>query len=105
MNDPYIIRFVNEQVRPLAETLRGLKARIDACMTQWHGAGVGTAMTADLQEPIEDGREAEGVSRLVCNDVVGLVNQLEAIQTQLNQAGVANVVQKPCVRPLTIAGE
>lgn len=100
ITNPEDIRYCNETVRPLAEHVRSLKANIDSAMSRWHAGGVGARFVAALGETVEDGRESEGVSRLTGNDVVGLVVQLEAIQTLLNQSGVPAVVAKPCVRDL-----
>ena len=95
------IRFTNEVVRPAAEKLRALKAEFDAHMLSWHG-GLGAIFTDDMAGLVDDGRDNEGVSRLTGNDVVGLVNQISALQTQLDGVGVMNVITKPCVRPLYV---
>ena len=95
------IKFVNEQIRPTAEKLRALQAELSAMLTTWHN-GTGAAMTADLAAPIDDGREAEGISRLTCNDVVNLMAAVTDVQSALNEAGRAAVIAKPCVRPLKV---
>ena len=96
------IKFVNEQVRPAAEKLRALQAELNAMLTTWH-SGIGTAMTADLAAPIEDGREAEGISRLTANDVVNLMAAVTDVQAALDEVGRAAVIAKPCVRPLRVS--
>ena len=101
ITDPEAIKFVNEQIRPLAESVRALKARIDATTVKWF-AGLNTVIGTSADDTIEDGRDAEGVSRLTSADVVALLTQLLAIQTALNQGGVAAVVEKPCVRALKV---
>ena len=93
------IRFTNEVIRVKAEQLRGLKAEIDALMAAWFG-GINTLIPNDAGEALEDGREAEGVSRLTGADINALVTQLAGIQTALNAGGVADVISKPCVRTL-----
>lgn len=102
MNNPEVIRFVNEQVRVMAERLRGLKAECDAMDARWQSS-IGTVVSANLAEAVEDGREADGVSRLTCNDVVLLMAQVEAFIAQLNGAGVGAVIAKPCVNPLRVS--
>lgn len=102
ITDPQAIRFTNEVVRPMAEKLRGLKVEIDAALTTYN-AGVGDIFYNASAEIIDDGRANEGVSRLTGNDILLLITQLQTIQTQLNAGGVANVIAKPCVRPLTIS--
>ncbi len=101
MDDKEAVKFVNEQIRPMAERLRALKVEIDAMTTTWH-SGIGALMMADLSGQIQDGRESEGVSRLTANDVVGLMATVEAIQTTLGETGRAAVISKPCVRPLRV---
>ncbi|TXT66140.1 MAG: hypothetical protein BAJALOKI3v1_50140 [Promethearchaeota archaeon] len=94
------IKFCNEQIRPLSEKFRALKAEVDATLVDWNG-GIGTTIGSSADDSIADGREAEGISRLTAADVANLVTQLQAYQTQLDQAGVADVINKPCVRPLS----
>lgn len=100
INDPEAIRFCNEVVRPICERLRALKADIDAMRAAYDG-GIGEHFFGHGAEPIEDGRAAEGVSRLDGNDVLAFVDlvpyQLKAF---FDAAGVQNVISKPCVRTL-----
>ena len=95
------IKFTNEQIRPLAESVRALKVRIDAASTKWFG-GLNTIIGTSAADIIEDGRAAEGVSRITSADVVAVMTQLLALQTALNQGGVAGVIEKPCVRAIGI---
>jgi hypothetical protein len=99
ITNPQAIRFSNEQIRPMAEKIRGMKAEIDALMVDWFG-GTNALFPNDNAEMVEDGREAEGVSRLDGEDIVGLVTVISDLQTRLNQAGYADRIAKPCVRPL-----
>ena len=99
--DPQAIRFVNEEIRPLAEGLRAYKARVDAALLTWNG-GINTTIGTEAGDIVQDGREDQGVSRLSGADVTNFVAKLEALQTQLDQAGVAQVVNKPCVRTLEV---
>ncbi len=94
------IVFTNEIIRPTAQKIRALKAELDSHILKWYG-GLGALFTGDLSGLVEDGRESEGVSRLTGNDIVGLANQMVALQTLLNTAGVMDVISKPCVTPLT----
>ncbi len=94
------IRYTNEVIRPLAEEFRALKVRVDAALVQWF-AGMDKTITNDASA-VKDGRDSEGVSRLSGSDIVNFISQLAAFQAQLNAAGVANVVAKPCVRALSV---
>jgi hypothetical protein len=96
ITDARVIRFVNEQVRPLAEEARALKARIGSLTTDWFGGlNLVVLNTPDL---IADGRDAEGVSRLTGADVNSAVSNLIAAHDAIND----QIVAKPCVRPLQV---
>lgn len=99
ITDPQAIAFTNH-VRSIAEKMRALDAVIDSSIVDWFN-GISELIPND-SSPIDDGREAEGVSRLVGSDVVNLITQMLAYQTQLDQSGVAGVIALPCVRPLEV---
>lgn len=60
MNNPEVIRYVNEVVRPKSEQLRDLRDDIANALATRHD-GIGAAVTADLAAAVEDGREAQGL--------------------------------------------
>ena len=100
ITDPEAIRFCNEVVRPLCERVRGLRADINSARAAYD-AGIGDLFFSHGAEAVSDGREAEGVSRLVGNDVLAFVALvLDSMKNTLNDAGNAAVVAKPCVRAL-----
>ncbi|CAN0063983.1 unnamed protein product [Phaeothamnion confervicola] len=90
ITDAEAIRFANEVLRPLCEEARALAARCVALSTVWFG-GI-NATFAGATDTLEDGRAAQGVSRLTGADVTNAVAQLLGID--LN----AEIIQKPCVR-------
>jgi hypothetical protein len=87
------IRLVNEQVRPLCEKVRALTAEIAAMKTTWDG-GINAVIGSNANDTLEDGREAEGVSRLNALQITQAVGQLTGITPN------AEIIAKPCVRPL-----
>lgn len=95
------IRYANEIVRPLAEEMRALDYRIQAALTTWY-ATIAAVVPVDADAVLQDGREADGVSRLTGNDINLLVAQLAAYKTAMDGAGVRNVIAKPTVRALTV---
>ena len=101
ISDPQAIRFVNEKVRPIAEQIRALKATIDVVLIEWNGQ-ISPLVTNDSQA-VADGRDAEGASRLTGADVINLITALQGLQTRLDQAGVRDVISKPCVRPFNVS--
>lgn len=98
--NPETLRFIREVVRPMAERFRALKAETDDALINWF-SGINADVPNDAT-PVDDGREAEGVSRLVGSDVHNLVTQMAAFQAQLNQSDVDKVIEKPCVRSLEV---
>lgn len=99
ITNPQASKFANEQVRPQAERIRALKAEIDAMMVQWFG-GMAELIPDSAQESLEDGREAQGVSRLTGADIRSFIVVAQALQTTLDTAGYAGVISKPTVRPM-----
>jgi len=96
-----VIVYNNESIRPLAEKMRSLDAEIDAALVTYNiqiSAAISGNVDGDI---IEDGREGDGVSRMTKSDLTNFVTQLQAYQTQLNLAGVADVISKPTVRVLS----
>ncbi len=103
ITDPRAIKFANEQVRPLAESLRAIKARIEAAKNDWSAdgnaiAGLFAGDQAASDGRLEDGRDAEGVSRLIGYNVAQFMDVLTAVETAIND----QIVALPCVRPLEV---
>lgn len=98
ITDPEAIRFVNEVIRPLCEERRSHDVRINALAVQWF-LGMNTVFATGT-DTVEDGREAEGVSRLTASDVTNAVSQLIKIATGQAAADNTEILQKPCVRQL-----
>lgn len=99
MNDPQGIRFVNEVVRPLAEQLRANKVKLEAIKVEWEN---GVSDLFSKGGDIEDGREAEGVSRLTCDDVNNFMAQVLKIALGGAAALDEAIIAKPCVRALEV---
>lgn len=93
--DPQAIKFVNEQVRPLCEQARALIAKINAMQTQWF-AGINT-LTPNDGSLVQDGRDADGSSRLTGAQVNSAVGNLTAMVTASN----SQIISTPCVRSLS----
>jgi hypothetical protein len=97
ITDPEAIKFVNEYIRPMCETLRYMKARGDDFALKW--AGVSGSFPFDPTEIVEDGRENQGVSRLTGADIVSVARVFDTLLGDLDPLAQA-VIAKPCVRPL-----
>lgn len=101
ITNPLAIAFSDEQLRPLCEKARNLKAEIDALGVAWFN-GVNALFPND-STVLDDGRAAGGVSILTGANVNNAITQLLALQNVLNQSGVAQVIALPCVRPLRVS--
>jgi len=98
--DPIVIKFCNEQLRPLAETLRDGKvfgAEVRAVWDDQVAALVAANVDADL---IDDGRDAEGISRLTKADLVGFMAVVTAMAGSLDAPGTMAIIRKPAVRTI-----
>lgn len=101
ITDQRAITFSNQVVRVLCERVRALKQDIDAGLNIWNNGVVSGLFPNDAGSPLIDGRAGgEGIQNLTGADVNSVMSVLTTMQTQLNGAGVATVIQKPCVRPL-----
>ncbi len=100
ITNPEAISFVNAQVRPMCEKIRALKAELDAMRTTYD-AGVGSYFYGHGAEAIEDGRDAEGISRLTGDDILSFVSIAPyALKALLDTSGYPEAISKPCVRAL-----
>ncbi|MCK4658078.1 MAG: hypothetical protein KAV82_01025 [Phycisphaerae bacterium] len=103
MSDPIVnpeaIVFVNERLRPICERLEGLHAEFGSLWCKWL---LVSEHFGDTQAVVDDGRESEGVSRLLGGDVGNVMAQIQSLSTLLNGAGVMDVIRKPTVRPLPV---
>lgn len=99
-SDPRAISYINASLRPAAESVRNLKAQIDAMLINWNA-------TIDPMVPndgtaVVDGRDAEGINRPTSAQVRTFVGYLTTLQTQLNGANVAAGIAIMCVRALQV---
>lgn len=94
ITDPEVIKFVNEEVRPLAEEYRAIKIKSAQIVARWFGNNINGRVPND-STTLNDGRDAEGVSRLTGADINSLIGQAANIASQFN----TDICEKPCVRP------
>ena len=93
---PEEIKFVNEYIRPMCENVRFMKARGDDFAIKW--AGLSGGFPNDTS-PVEDGRDAEGISRLTGADINAVADVFNTLLGDIGATAEA-VIAKPCVRPL-----
>ena len=96
ITDPEAIKFVNEYIRPMCETIRHMKVRGDDFALKW------AELSADFPNDtsvVEDGRDAEGISRLTGADINAVAVFFSTILGDIGTREM-QVIAKPCVRPL-----
>ena len=98
---PEEIKFVNEYIRPMCETIRYMKARGDDFAIKWAGLSGGFPNDTSV---VEDGRDAEGISRLTGADINAVATVFNTLLGDID-ATAETVIAKPCVRPLLYSGE
>lgn len=100
ITDPLVIRFVNEQIRPYAEILRALASRT-ADMRSSYGVQVEPLLVAAGNvptDPVMDGREDQGVSRLTLDAITDIMALADTVDTFLSGAVTNAAVTLPTVR-------
>lgn len=93
---PEEIKFVNEYIRPMCENIRYMKARGDDFALKW--AQLSSSFPNDTTA-VEDGRDAEGISRLTGADINAVATVFNTLLGDIDATAEA-VIAKPCVRPL-----
>jgi hypothetical protein len=92
IDDPQAIKFVNENIRPMCEITEDLVASISTLTTAWFG-GLNLLFPND-GTLVDDGREAEGVSRLTGANI----NSVMGILIAIGNASNSEIINKPTVR-------
>ncbi len=78
--------------------MESLKVKFDVAITKWNG-GIGLNFTtAPQDELVEDGRDAEGVSRLTCFEVIQFFEQMSKTSSSGPNEWNDEIINKPTVR-------
>jgi hypothetical protein len=121
MNDPAVVRFVSERVRPDAERVRAAFARgvdmaaavrssiapllVAAGLVEVDAEGLLTPTQGSAGVVIDDGRAREGVNQLTIGELCTLVNTFGGMTAAVdaNQAFL-DALSRAAVRPLEVSG-
>ena len=105
ITSPAAIRYCNEVLRPLAEKLRDVFEDVARAEQAWTDE-IGALIPNDAAQILDDGREAQGVSRLTgqeINSLRAVLAQLKTLRSGVAVTTLANVdtrVGRACVRTL-----
>ena len=104
ITDPLILKWVREDVRPLSEELAALLLKCTEFADRYDDTIA--PLVGDLNvvstDNVEDGREAEGVSRLTVADLTNFINVTKSIRT-LADGTTRQQVALPNVRKIRIS--
>jgi len=93
-------RFLSEKIRPLAEKMRNLDYEIQAVLVEWYSSK--SALIDNDSTEYDDGRVDEGVPAVTGAAITNAVAQMAAYKALMDKAGVRDVIQAPCVRPVKV---
>lgn len=97
ITDTEAVKFVREEIRPMAERLSVLSPEIGSMMSKWFG-GLNTTIGNSAENVVMEGREAEGVANLTGDDITAIMALLDTLRNAMTANGVPDRIEKPCVR-------
>lgn len=97
MNDPEVVKFLNEHTRPAADKLAS--AYLEA-VAHLAGFDAISGKVPNDSTVIDDGRAGEGVSSVTCAEMRAIVGVIQSVQTALdaNSGALRNLVFKVSVQ-------
>ena len=101
ITNPGVIVFCNEDIRPLAEKLRALKAIAVSINDEWDSVHAGNTPDSP-SEYLEDGRESEGVTQVTGEEINDIMGLSATIETALSTPANESLLSKFSVRPLQV---
>ena len=102
ITDARVVLFSNEQTRPMAESFRALYYKCKDTKRKWD-TEISALITGNVNgDTLTDGRLDVGASVLTKADIINMQTQVGAFITTMEQSGVLDVIEKPCVRPLIV---
>ena len=104
ITNPEIIAFTSKTMRPLCERIRALDYEMKAAVIAWNEAKTASGITNN-SDPLMDGREAEGISRLLASDLFNVMATIvPALEAVCVTGNYELYISKPCVEPLRVIG-
>lgn len=100
ITDLEAVKFSNEQVRPISERMRNLYYECKSMQSDWFN-GANLLIPNDDAEILEDDRPSD--SNLSGADITNMAVQVAAYIAMVEQAGVLNIIAKPCVRAMKVS--
>lgn len=92
-------KFSDDVLRPLCEKLRALDHEMQEASNRWTAVKTAAGLSNN-SDSIQDGRDTEGVSRLVSSDIYNVMATIvPALEAVFATSWYRTYIAKPCVRP------
>ena len=102
IDNPVVVSFSNEYIRPQAEELVRMKILCAQFLSKWTSQIMPIAGGLMGTTVIDDGRAVSGVSVLTVADAIALKAVVQTIHDELDAAGVDDQINLPAVRKIEI---
>jgi hypothetical protein len=94
-NNPQVVAFANDRVRPLADSIYRLHAEMKSFETEYFGKGIGGAIdAAGAAELIGDGSAIDGRTPITGGDIYTLIGIAQALIGAVEDQGRLGAVAK-----------
>jgi hypothetical protein len=102
ITDPKVIKFMNEEVRPICEAMQALEARVNAVSTRYVEQVLPVVAGNVDGDIIDDNRLPEGISQYTKLDLTRWAAIVSGLRTELQKANVAETIDKGAVNPVRL---
>lgn len=97
VDNEVVARFIREDMRPMAESLRSLKSAIDSRVAKWFNE-TAKDVPNDAKMTLTEHRDDKGVNPLDGAKLTSLMQVLINIKAVFDAPGVMDVIEAACVR-------
>lgn len=97
-----VIKSSNEDWRPFAEELRAIIIRARHLKAKYNGEVSSILSSFSAADEVADGRTNEGVVKVTKNDIMVLLQMMDALDTTVGTTGNLATIEKFAVRPLLV---
>lgn len=102
ITDPQVIKFCNDDLRPVAEQLEALQAKINSLAAKYTTV-IAPALNPHANgDPVIDNREHAGVTQVTKLDILRMASLLNSMSQALGAANVEATIARMAVHTLNV---
>jgi hypothetical protein len=101
IDDTGAIRWVGEELRPIAERLRDINALMGNLESAWN-LEMSTLIGSDAGDNLLDVYQDEVGNRLTAADITAFMGGIANLTTYLGGAGVMDAIHRAAIRPMRV---